>query len=153
SVILTSIEDVATAGDLMNRSVLIELPVIESQQRKPKRALLDRWEAVRPRVLGALLDALADAMRILPVVALAEHPRMADFARLAVAAGPALGYTEEAFLDAYQGNEQAGHQLALEESPLTPVLNEWLDGRHGQPWQGTSGELLAVLNGIAKDDI
>lgn len=151
-VVLTSIEDVATAGDLLSRCVLIELPVIEPQQRASEQALLSLWEGARPRVFGALLDALAAAMRELPAVDLAELPRMADFAKLAVAAGRAAGYTAEDFLEAYRGNEMAGHQTALEGSPLCAALCKLLDAEPRR-WQGTATELLGKLNEQASPEL
>ena len=49
---------------------------------------------------------------------LERMPRMADFARLAVAAEPALDIPQGAFLAAYAAKRADAHELALEGSPL-----------------------------------
>jgi hypothetical protein len=58
-VLLTGIEDLATRGDLLERSIVLTLPPIPEDRRRSERALWKQIEAVRPRILGALLTALS----------------------------------------------------------------------------------------------
>jgi hypothetical protein len=53
-VILTSIADVVTAGDLLDRTVRFELPTIV--ERKPESQLDAEFTEARGRILGLLLD-------------------------------------------------------------------------------------------------
>lgn len=43
------------------------------------------YQSIRPKLLGALLSALARMLVVLPAVKLAKLPRMADFARVLAA--------------------------------------------------------------------
>ena len=55
------------------------------QARRDERQFWREFEAARPRILGALLDAVALGLRKLPALALRQLPRMADFATWASA--------------------------------------------------------------------
>jgi hypothetical protein len=90
-VILNGIEEVITRGDLMQRTMLIELPVIGPEHRRREGEFWRAFEAARPGILGALLDAVAAAIREAPNVRLPMLPRMADFAEWSVAAERGLG--------------------------------------------------------------
>ena len=60
------------------------------------------FELARPRILGALLDATAHGLQVLPRVRLQRLPRMADFAFWATACGSAFrraGTFEAAYSD------------------------------------------------------
>jgi hypothetical protein len=79
-VILNRIEDVITRPDLADRAILLTLAPIGEQQRRPEHALWREFELARPHILGALLDAAAHGLHILPRVRLKRLPRMADSA-------------------------------------------------------------------------
>ena len=61
------------------------------------------FEAERPRILGALLDAVAVGLKRLPATRLEKLPRMADFALWATACETAL-WPAGTFSSAYSGN-------------------------------------------------
>src|SRR5262249_32777556 len=92
-IIINGIEDLATRSDLEDRSVSLTLPVIPPGRRRDEEGLWRQYEAARPRVFGALLDAVSTALRGHAHVRLEVKPRMADFAVWSVAAAPALGYS------------------------------------------------------------
>src|SRR5262249_22105771 len=148
-VLLTSIEDVATRGDLLDRAILLSLPPIPDDRRVQERILWRNFEAARPRILGAILDAVAGAMRELPNVQLDCLPRMADFGELGVAAEKALNWPAGSFLDAYDDNRSAANETALEASPLVPFLRRFVEAKGA--WTGTASELLAELKALAGD--
>jgi len=75
---------------------------------------------------------------------------MADFATWAVAAEPALGWPDGAFLRAYSGNRASAHELALEASSVGPPVRVLLSTGD---WQGTPTELLVRLTSIAGDSV
>ena len=147
-VLLTGINEVATRGDLLDRSILINLPRIPEAARKQERELWEAFEADRPRLLGALCDAVSRALARQEEVVLESLPRMADFATWAVSAEPALGLEEGEFMRAYVGNRAAGNELALEASPIWLALQSVLqDGGH----VGTATELLSKLEDAADE--
>ncbi len=142
-VILNGIEDMATRSDLADRTVSLTLPPIPESQRRTEAELWRVYEEARPRILGALLTAASTALARVPRVKLDEIPRMADFAIWAVAAEPALGLEEGAFLAAYGDNRQTSHVVVVESSAIGSSLLS-VAQKFGS-WSGTATELLHEL--------
>ncbi len=147
-VIINGIGDFVTRGDLADRTVALSLPRIEEDRRRPESELWADFTAARPRLPGALLDAVACALRRLPGVRLPRLPRMADAALWATAAEPALGLPDGAFLRAYAGAREALADAALDASLVAPYVAA-LAAEGG--WSGTAGELLERLGEMASD--
>lgn len=145
-VAVNGIGDVVTRPDLMDRAVLLVPPVIAESRRRNEAAFWREFDEARPLLLGALLDALATAMRRLPSVQLERAPRMADFARLAVAAQPHLGGD---FLTAYEVNRKEAHATVVETSTLGDHLRKLVVV--AGTWEGSPSELLEALNQRATD--
>jgi hypothetical protein len=157
-VILTGIEDLASRGDLLDRSLLVRLPRIDESCRQAEADFWGRFEAARPRILGALLDAASGALAELPRVRLGRLPRMADFGILGVAVERALGWPGGSFLDAYGGNRDDAAAAALESSAIYPELGRFarslpngMNSQKGGFWEGTCQQLLDELGRIAGD--
>jgi hypothetical protein len=148
-VIVNGIEELATRSDLLDRSITLTLPVIPDDDRREEDLLWQRFGQVQPRVLGALLDAVATAMANKSKIRLTSKPRMADFAVWVVAAEPFLGWPNGAFLESYLDNRAAANTAALDESVLAPLLLKLLDGRSN--WVGTAGVLLVELETLADE--
>jgi hypothetical protein len=146
--VVNGIEELATRGDLLDRALLVLLPTIPEDKRQTEDQFWRAFERARPRILGALLTAVAAGLRKWPTVQLTGLPRMADFAKWAVACEPALGLNQGSFLRAYRGNVRDANELALESSPVVRYLTELVsDG----PWEGTAADLLATLDERAGD--
>jgi hypothetical protein len=142
-IILNGIDDVASRPDLLDRSLCLTLPAIPQRSRRDEDGLWAEYERIRPRVLGALLDAVAAGLRNLPSVKLAALPRMADFARWVTACEPALGWQPGTFLATYSDNRSAGATATVENSILAGPLLALLE-KCGT-WEGTARELLDDL--------
>jgi hypothetical protein len=77
-VILNGIEDFVTRPDLADRAVFLTLEPIPEERRRPEGELWAAFEAERPRILGALLDAVVEGLKRLSETLLPKLPRMAD---------------------------------------------------------------------------
>lgn len=141
--ILTGIDSLATRGDLLERALLVKLPTIPEEQRTTEAQLEARFTHLQARILGALLTALSKTLKELPQTNLDRLPRMADFARFAIAAEAALDLRRGSFLIAYLGNRQEAHETALDASPIAVALQRLMATQ--QQWQGTATELLTEL--------
>lgn len=150
-IILTSIESITTRSDLLDRAILLTLDPIADHARRPERELWAAYEVERPRILGALLDAVACALRRLPETQLDKLPRMADFALWAVAAEPGLGLQPGKFLAAYTGNRKDAVSLALEADGISGPLNQLMNDH--QEWKGSASELLDDLAALVSDAV
>src|SRR5262249_40528550 len=69
-IILNGIDDIATRPDLADRSIVQTLAAISEERRKLETELWADFERRRPRILGALLDAVSHGLKTLPDVVL-----------------------------------------------------------------------------------
>jgi hypothetical protein len=148
-VILTAIEEIATRGDLIDRCISVELQPIPEAGRKTESEIRKAVNASAGRIFGALLDAVAHALRAHRDVRLPLLPRMADFAIWATAAEAGLGLPTGAVMAAYQRNRADGNETALESSQLATLVIA-LVGERGE-WSGTAKDLLRAVDGRADD--
>ncbi len=141
--VFNAIPDLGAARpDFLDRAVIVEFLDMKSEMRRDEAQFWREFEDVRPRILGALLDAATAGLRNLPNVRLDQPPRMADFAIWVNACEESLGMTRGESLTTYQSNRTATHQLALESSPLyEPVAELAQEG-----FSGTVAELHGQLN-------
>jgi len=138
-IILNGIEDVVTRPDLADRAIVLMLAPIAERQRRPEHALWREFELARPYILGALLDAVAHGLHMLPQVRLPRLPRMADFALWATACESAFrpGGTLET---AYANNRHDAIENIVDADPVAAHVREFMADR-GQ-WTGSASDLL-----------
>lgn len=146
--ILNGIGDIVSRPDLLDRTFLVSLPRLDDCKLRREAEFWRAFADAHPRILGALLDAVAMAIREEERTAkeIGPLPRMADAACWIEAAAPALGWERGSFLAAYQGNRDDAHGLALEASPIAAPLLELL-GESAAGFEGTSADLLEALEG------
>jgi hypothetical protein len=141
-VMVNGIEDIATRGDYIERSIFLTLPTIPEDRRREEALIWARFEEARPRILGALLDGVSCALKSSSSVELKNKPRMADFAVWSVAAEPGLGLEPGAFMSAFDGRD--ANDAILESSVVATALIAFMRSRPS--WKGTAAELLRALN-------
>jgi hypothetical protein len=153
-VLMNGIEEIAVRGDLLDRSILLYLEPIQSNERKPERKFWQEFTMAHPRLLGVLLDAVVVALRDVDLIELPELPRMADFMLWSAAAAPQLGWEAKDFVDAYNGNRDSANDLSLEASLIAGYV-KWQAaiGRTMERgcYTGTAKELLDSFNFKASD--
>jgi hypothetical protein len=149
--ILNGIEEVARRNDLIDRAIVLPMPPMSSGNRKSEKTLLKKFEDVMPYILGALLDAISEALRNISTVKLESLPRMADFAEWVVAAEPALPWDEGDFIKAYEGNRAEAVEVSLDSDAVAAAIINLLNDE--DKWEGTSTELLEKLEGYTKESI
>jgi hypothetical protein len=149
-VILNGIEDIVTRPDLADRALLLTLEPIPEEHRRPEAKLWAAFEAERPRILGALLKAVAHGLRRLPETRLPKLPRMADFALWAAACEPAL-WPRGTFMAAYGRNLEDAVANVIEADPVAATVGSFMGTR--TVWTGTASELLDALLPVAGERI
>lgn len=142
-VLLTGIGQVVTKPDLLDRLVICEQPSIPDEKRQLEETFWAEFERERPAILGALLGAVATALRRKADVRLSHKPRMADFAVWMTAAAPALGWEPDTFINAYNNNRQSANDVALDASPVGVAVVALMESR--DEWTGTATDLLKTL--------
>lgn len=151
-VIINGIEELATRADLLDRSIIISLPPIPEDQRKMEKTLWEEFNTKSPAILGALFDAISEAMGKFSMIELPCLPRMADYATWSVAAETALGLPTGSFLTAYNGNQENANSLAIEASVVGPAIQKFMQA-NSNGWEGTAQELLNGLELLADESI
>jgi hypothetical protein len=145
-VILNGIEDIITRPDLADRAILLMLAPIAEWQRRPEHAIWREFELAQPRILGALLDAAAHGLQMLPQVRLQWLPRMADFA-LWVAACETGFRPAGAFEAAYSNNRRDAIENIVEADPVAARVREIMADR--SQWVGSASDLLLAAADVA----
>jgi hypothetical protein len=150
-IVIASIEDVVRRGDLADRCITITLAPIPESKRRTEAAVWSDVETDSPRIMGALLDAVAGGLRKLPNVRLSKLPRMADFAKWGEAVCQGLGKQPEEFLGAYADNRQQANESVLDDSSVAHWIRKLV--ATASMWNGTSRELLDKLTELAGEKI
>lgn len=143
------ITDLVNRSDLLDRALLITLAAIPESQRRSEKELWAQFEKVRPRILGALLDAVAVGLAQEANVKLDRLPRMADFAIWITACEAGLGWTPGTFMNAYTDNRSSANDAAMEASVVGLAVQQFMTDRAS--WQGTATELLAALESVVDE--
>lgn len=145
-IVITGIEGLAQGDDLADRSIVLTLDAIPPERRRPEEEWRAALEEARPRILGALCNALAGGLayrdRVKPPGGL---PRKADFAAfvLAAEAAGAMPWRPGRFLEALTANRGAAAVIGLERDMLASAIAGFV--AECGSWTGTASQLLASL--------
>lgn len=124
-IVLNGIEDFVGRSDLADRSAFLTLAPIADEARQSEAEFWAAFETDRPLILCALLDMVVHGLGQLPLTKLKRTPRMADFARWAVACEGAA-FKAGAFLDAYNANREGAIETVLEADVVATTLRAFL---------------------------
>lgn len=145
--LLNGIPFLTDRADLAERALTIHLRTIDESSRRTEDDLFTAFEAARPRILGALLDAVSAALRHHAEVRLDRHPRLADFAKWVTAAEAGLGWDAGAFMAAYDANRAAVAETSFEADLIAVAVRNFVTpAAFPDGWRGSATELLAALN-------
>jgi hypothetical protein len=150
-IIINGIPTLTDRADLADRTLTIHLTAISEQDRRPEDELLAEFERARPRILGALLDAVSRGLANIANVKLDRSPRMADFAKWITAAAPGLGWEPAAFMEAYTENRRDVSAAAFEADAVAVAIDTLLTTVHTDGFEGTATELLAAINQVVSE--
>ncbi|MFL5251653.1 MAG: toprim domain-containing protein [Rhodopila sp.] len=141
--LLNGIPDLVSRGDLASRTLFVRLTPM--RRPRPESELWEDFNATAPGILGALLDVLSAALANLSAARLPEDSatfRMADFALLAIAAEPALGWPSGAALKALRHNSRGAASALADLDPVALAIRELV---RTSPYTGLLSALHARL--------
>lgn len=139
--------------DLMDRSIIFDLERFE--RTKPEKILIEEFEKIKPKILGAIFTILSKAISYHKKnVSTTFKFRMADFAHWGLAITNALGYKEENFLKAYGNQVKRTVLHSLYTNPLGQAIQSFVNKnlQEEKEWKGTPTELYNKLNKIANQE-
>jgi hypothetical protein len=145
---MTTIDAGALKGDLGERMLMVELDPIPPEARRTDDELQAAFEKAAPAVLGAVLDLTAQVLAALPAVAVAELPRLADFAKILAAVDQVRGWST--FADFTELAKEIT-EAVIEADPFADAVRALIHSQ--RQWSGTAGRLLEILpapDGLAK---
>jgi hypothetical protein len=146
-IILNGIEDVITRPDLADRAIFLTLPHVPDHRRRAEKELWRDFELERPRILGALMDALTQGLHACPEIHLEQLPRMADFALWATACESRFCATG-GFAQAYRANRATAIEDVIEADPVAARIRDLMAGH--SLWTGSASDLLRIRgNGLS----
>jgi len=149
-ILLNGIEEVISRPDLGDRAIFLTLTPIGEAQRRPETELWREFEIARPRILGALLDAVVHGLRAMGGAQLDRLPRMADFAVWVTACETAL-WPAGTFARAYAANRRAAIDSIIEADPIATCVRAIMVDR--TIWSGSASDLLHLCVESARDDV
>lgn len=139
--ILNGIDDIGKRQDLLDRSIVLNLPSIEEDYRQDEKAFWGQFNNAKAPILGALCNLVSKALAELPTINLSCKPRMADFAVWATATEKALEWGDGEFINIYMANREKAIDQGLESDPFACAILELLNRKHS--WVGNATQLLA----------
>jgi hypothetical protein len=147
-VILNGIGEMVSRPDLADRAIFLRLPTIPEAERRPEGELMAAFEKALPRILGALYDAVAHGLRMLPETKLVSLPRMADFALWATACEPEF-CVPGTFKEAYRRNRDDAIDTVIDSDAVASAVRELMTVK--TEWRGTATQLSEELRSGTSD--
>ena len=150
-IILNGIVDLATRGDLVDRSIIVNLPKIPNNSRKLEADLLKDFDTTKPRIFGSILGVISGALKFVVMFSEASYFRMADFAHWIYGAEFVGLWKSGSFKSSYERNRESASITCLEAEPVAEAIKRFVVSR-GQ-WEGTASELHEILGSMIDDDL
>jgi hypothetical protein len=142
-IIYNGIDDLGQRGDLLDRTIVIDLEPIPESERKSEKEIEKEISEKKALIFGALLDLTVRGINEIESVCLSDLPRMADFAEWAYAC---LGDDGEKFLEVYLGSRNDTKYDLVEGNKFPKAIYQLAVDTAPDAWKGPASELLTVLN-------
>ena len=142
-ILLNGIPDCVSRGDLADRTLAVELEVIPWENRRTDEDMDRLIAAELPGVFGALLDAIAQGLRVRGTLTMDRLPRLADVALWSAACEPVLGFEPGSLAYAIEMAAQRNAGQLVDSNPVAQAIQTLMESR--SQWRGTYRELLAQL--------
>lgn len=139
--ILNGIDDIGKRQDLLDRSIVINLPSIPETKRSDEKSFWKAFHSKKGDILGALCDVVSQAIGEVPNTTLSSKPRMADFSLWTTAAENALGWHPGEFMTIYNANRDKAIDQGLESDPFATAVMDLMN--RNSEWIGNASQLLA----------
>jgi hypothetical protein len=146
--VMNGIDTLTNRGDLLDRTIINELPRIKPSDRILEKKIMAEFERVRPKLLGLFLDATSTGLSRVDEIDDSDLPRMADFCAWIIACEPSLPWKTGKFVVEYLAAIENSLATLVESDQVARAVYEMAleYGRTGKTFSGTSTELLELLN-------
>jgi putative DNA primase/helicase len=149
-ILTTSVDMPTTAADVIDRSIIQHFDPLTEERRHTLADLQAAFAAAKPRLVGAVLRALRDALNVLPDIPKNKLGRLADWHHFGRAVTKAvLGRDTADFDKAYRKMEER-QRLASLHNPVVLALHAF--ARRMGKWEGIYTDLLSLLEKTAGEE-
>ncbi|MBE5948644.1 MAG: hypothetical protein E7261_06380 [Lachnospiraceae bacterium] len=107
--------------DLLDRVIIINLERIEGNERKTDKELRDSFDAAKPKILGALFNAVKDVFNI-NIAPIKHQIRLLDFEEIAIKFAIAFGWSQNEVEEAFKQNKHDINCRVVEENPVAQEI-------------------------------
>jgi len=152
-ILLNGIDNIAQRSDLISRSLIINLTALTDGQRLTKSEVTQKFNALRPKLLGILFDALSAIIRDLPTTSITSNHRMIDVIKWATPAEKLLGFEGGAIQDVCERNYLDTITTSLNDDLVCSILLDHINSLERPQWSGTMTKLLTTLTSRAPDKV
>lgn len=141
--IVNGISACVTQQDLLDRTITIECPVIQSRQQSSNLWL--QFDRLQPALFADLLEIACKALTVLPHISLSdeERPRMLEYCLLGMAIGQVLRDDSRVFLQEFQEARRESISRTIDSSPVCTAVIEFM--QHRQNYTAAVKDLLSEL--------
>jgi hypothetical protein len=134
-------------GDVLDRSLVVELERIPDGERKTEEQLWELFAREHPRLLGALFDTLSKAIALKPSIKLSRRPRLADWGEYAASVYEVMSWGAETFLKDWDEVVKVQNQATLDGSPVAQAIIKFMQDK--EEYTATSSEMHSKLKVVA----
>jgi hypothetical protein len=149
AVILNGINVPTDRGDVLDRSLVVELERIPDKNRRTEEDLWEAFGRAHARLLGAAFDTLSRAIALKPSLQLSRRPRLADWGEYAAALYEVMGWGAETFLSDWDEIVRVQNRSTLDGSPVAQAVIKLMESR--ESFEGSSTELHKKLESVAEE--
>ena len=142
-IIVNGITNLVIRGDLLDRSIIINLPEISDVQRRTEAEFWASFENSKPYFLGAICDAASTALARWDISRLDSYPRLADFTRWVEAAALSLNWEWGKFAMTFSDHAEVQSTIAIDLSVIGSELVTFAQNKKN--WIGSATQLLEQL--------
>jgi len=145
----SGVNPAASKSDLLDRGLIIELERIPPDKQRQVKKIWKDFDEIKPQLLGYIFDILGKvlSMRQTSYIEVKGLPRLADWAETCELISRCMGYKDNQFIEAFSRNVKLQNEAAIEDSAIAQTIISFMEGK--ETWQGTSTELLRLLEEIA----
>src|SRR5215216_4113437 len=134
-------------GDVLDRSLVVELERIPDGDRKTEEQIWELFARERPRLLGNLFSTLSKAVALKPSLKLSRRPRLADWGEYAAAVYEVRGWGAETFLRDWDEVVKVQNRATLDGSPVAQAVIKFMEDK--DEYIATSSEMHSKLKVVA----
>jgi hypothetical protein len=134
-------------GDVLDRSLVVELERIPDGERKTEEQIWELFAREHPGLLGALFDVLSKAIALKPFVKLSRRPRLADWGEYAASVYEVMGWGAATFLNDWDEVVKVQNQATLDGSPVAQAIIKFMEDK--DEYTAASSKLHSKLKVVA----